>query len=109
MMKKVYHYPPPGYQTFLTDKDGLSAKDYLLIISTSIFFLFISIGLVLVLFQKEINEMYLHLLDMVVPVVMTVVGGVMGVQAVETFSNRQKEEPPPAPPTSQYIYTDEDV
>lgn len=34
--------------------------------------------------------MYLSLLDMIVPVLMTVVGGVMGVQAVESFTNRKK-------------------
>jgi hypothetical protein len=79
------------YKTFLSDTDGLSAKDYLLLISTGVFFLFVGIGLVLVLFDKEIDDMYLSLLDMVVPVVMTVVGGVMGVQAVEIF--RKKKEP----------------
>lgn len=76
--------------TFWNDKDGLSAKDYLLIISTFVFFLFITIGLVLVLFDKKIDEMYLSLLELVVPVVMTVVGGTMGVQAVESFVNRNK-------------------
>ena len=76
-------------KTFLNDEDGLSAKDYLLIVSTSIFFLFVTIGLLLVLFGKQIDGMYLSLLDMIVPVLMTVVGGVMGVQAVESFSNRK--------------------
>jgi hypothetical protein len=101
--KKVVY--SPQYKTFVTDEDGLSAKDYLLIISTSIFFLFITIGLVMVLFQKEFDDMYLSLLEMVVPVVMTVVGGVMGVQAVETFSNRKREEPK----QDDYIYTDDDI
>lgn len=89
-MKKKAKIDKDGYVTFLNDEDGLSAKDYLLIVSTTIFFLFIGIGLVLVLIGKTIDAMYLSLLDMVVPVVMTVVGGVMGVQAVESFSNRNK-------------------
>lgn len=88
-------YPPRRYRSFLNDKDGVSAKDYLLIISTTIFFLFISIGLVLVLIDKPIDKMYLSLLDMVVPVLMTVVGGVMGVQAVESFTNRKSDPGPP--------------
>lgn len=83
--------PPRKYKTFLTDKDGLSAKDYLLLISTTIFFLFVSIGLILILLQQEVGAMYLDLLDMVSPVVMTVVGGVMGVQAVETFTNSRRQ------------------
>lgn len=91
-MKKKAKVDKDGYVTFLNDDDGLSAKDYLLLISTSLFFLFIMIGLILVLFGKAIDTMYLSLLDMVVPVVMTVVGGVMGVQAVETFTNRHKPE-----------------
>ena len=81
-----------GYVTFLNDADGFSAKDYLLLVSTGVFFLFIVVGLVSVLFNKKIDKVYLDLLDMVVPVVMTVVGGVMGVQAVETFSDRYKPE-----------------
>ncbi len=92
MAKRKKALPPRKYRTFLNDDDGLSAKDYLLIVSTSIFFLFISIGLILVLTDKEIDRMYLSLLEMVVPVVMTVVGGVMGVQAVESFANRKKTE-----------------
>ena len=92
MKKKRAKIDDQGYVTFLNDKDGLSAKDYLLLISTVIFFIFISVGLIMVLVGRKIDEMYLSLLEMVVPVVMTVVGGVMGVQAVETFSNRNKKE-----------------
>lgn len=80
-----------GYVTFLNDNDGLSAKDYLLILSTSIFFVFVTIGLIMVLFHQEIDKMFLSLLEMIVPVLMTVVGGVMGVQAVESFANRKKD------------------
>lgn len=78
-------------KTFLNDADGFSAKDYLLMISTVVFFLFFGNGLVMVLLGRTVDGMYLSLLDMVVPVVMTVVGGVMGVQAVESFSNRHNK------------------
>ena len=84
-----------GYVTFLNDEDGLSSKDYLLLLSTGIFFLFVSIGLVLVLFNQELSPMYLQLLEITTPTVITVVGGTMGVQAVESFNsrkNKRKEE-----------------
>jgi hypothetical protein len=70
---------------FWNDKDGLSSKDYLLLISSTVFFGFVFIGLVLVLLDKPIDNMYLQLLDMVSPVIMTICGGVFGVQAVEKF------------------------
>lgn len=73
------------YITFLTDDDGLTGKDYLLVISTGIFFLFVAVGLIAVILGHTFDGMYLELLEMTVPVVMTVVGGVMGVQAVESF------------------------
>lgn len=76
-------------RNFINDTDGLSAKDYLLLVSTSVFFFFIIAGLIMAMFNRPFDANYLALLDMVVPVVMTVVGGVMGVQAVETFSNRK--------------------
>jgi hypothetical protein len=79
-------------KNFLNDSDGLSAKDYLLLVSTSIFFLFIVIGLIMAMFNRSFDDNYLALLDMVAPVIMTVVGGVMGVQAVETFSNRNSRK-----------------
>lgn len=70
---------------FLNDKDGLSAKDYLLLSSTTVFFAFVIIGLVMAACNRPLDPMYLSLLEMVAPVVMTVVAGVMGVQAVESF------------------------
>lgn len=73
------------YQTFINDDDGFSAKDYLLVVSTSMFFLFVAVALILVLLNNKIDMMYLLLLEMVAPVVMTVVVGVMGVNAVESF------------------------
>lgn len=79
------------FKNFLNDRDGLSDKDYLLIISTTVFFLFVVVGLVLVLVNHKIDEMYLSLLDMVSPVVMTIVGGVFGYKSVEKFSDSYKE------------------
>lgn len=86
--------PRKKLKGFWNDIDGISARDYLLIISTGVFFLFVAIGLVVVLFHQNLGKMYLSLLEMVSPVVMTIVGGVFGVQAVESYTNsiRKKEK-----------------
>lgn len=81
-------------KTFLNDKDGVSEKDYLLVVSTTVFFLFVAIGLVLVLIGRPIDAMYLSLLEMVAPVLMTITGGVFGVRAVQEYrkGSRKKDE-----------------
>ncbi len=78
-------------KTFLNDQDGLSEKDYLLLAATTVFFVFVVIGLVLVLMGRPIDAMYITLLDMVAPVLMTITGGVYGVRAVQEF--RKQPEP----------------
>ena len=82
----------PRRVTFLNDADGLSAKDYLLIISTGVFFLALTVGFIFVLFGRTLGGEYFTLLDAAAPVVITVVGGVMGVQGVETFVNRKRND-----------------
>lgn len=79
-------------KTFLTDSDGLSSRDYLLLVSTSLFFIFIIVGLVLVLFNHRIDDMYLKLLDMVSPVVMTIVGSIAGIDITQKIVDRNKDE-----------------
>lgn len=79
-------------KSFLNDKDGVSSKDFLLLVSTTVFFVFIVIGLILVLLGKKIDDDYISLLDMVAPVLMTVAGGVFGVQAVQEFKKPRTEE-----------------
>lgn len=86
--------PPRKYKTFLNDKDGLSSRDYLLLLSTSVFFIFIAIGLVLVLMDTQIDAMYLSLLDMVSPVVMTIVGSVAGIDITDKITKRKVAKQP---------------
>ncbi|MFS1518480.1 hypothetical protein V1503_18765 [Bacillus sp. SCS-151] len=71
------------YRTFVSDKDGLSQKDFLLIISVGVFFLFVSVGLFMILVNKRLDEMYLELLDIVTPVVIGVTTGIFGVQITQ--------------------------
>lgn len=76
---------------FLNDKDGVSAKDYLLLISTGVFFIALTVGFLFILCGRKLGEEYFSLLAVASPVVITVVGGVMGVQGVETYVNRKKD------------------
>ncbi|ASJ55542.1 hypothetical protein BP422_19525 [Brevibacillus formosus] len=77
-------------KTFLNDRDGVSEKDYLLLIASTVFFLFIAIGLILSLLGKPVSSGYLALLDMMAPVLMTVAGGVFGVRAVQEYRKPQR-------------------
>jgi uncharacterized membrane protein YraQ (UPF0718 family) len=74
-------------KTFLNDSDGLNRRDFLLIISSLVFFGFVLVGLILILLNHQIDDKYIDLLGMVSPVVMTIVGGLFGVQAVHEFRN----------------------
>lgn len=79
-------------KTFLTDADGISMKDWLMLLSSTVFFLFITIGLIMSLFGNSIDPVYLDLLDTVSPVIITITSGVFGVNAVETFVNRKRDK-----------------
>ncbi|OUQ86274.1 hypothetical protein B5G50_22115 [Brevibacillus brevis] len=80
-------------KTFLNDRDGVSEKDYLLLIASTVFFLFVAIGLILSLLGKPVSSVYLALLDMMAPVLMTVAGGVFGVRAVQEYRKPRSSEP----------------
>lgn len=79
------------HKSFLTD-GFVSERDFLIVISVGVFFLFVSVALVMILFQREIAPIYLELLDMVSPVVMTVVGSLFSVNVAEIIANRPKRE-----------------
>lgn len=66
------------FKAFWNDSEGLSHKDWLLLWSTLVFFGFISVGLVFLLLEKKIDELYIELLKMVSNVVMSIVAGVFG-------------------------------
>ncbi|WNF07494.1 hypothetical protein [Brevibacillus borstelensis] len=78
-------------KTFLNDRDGVSERDYLLLAATTVFFVFVVIGLILVLLGRPIDAMYIALLDMVAPVLMTITGGVFGVRAVQEFRKKKSD------------------
>lgn len=86
----------PALVTFIRDKDGLSAKDFLLIVSILVFFGALLVGFISVIAGRifsdtfTLGDDYFDLLSAAAPVVMVVVTGVMGVQGVEIFANRNK-------------------
>lgn len=78
------------FETFVNDKDGLSAKDFLLLVSVGVFFAALIVGFIAVLFGKKLGDEYFLLISAASPVVITVVGGVMGVQVAEIGSDAYK-------------------
>lgn len=79
------------FNTFLSD-GNFSERDYLLVISTGLFFLFVAIGLTMILFGIPVDPMYISLLDMVSPVIMVVVGSIFANSAVETFVKNKRDK-----------------
>ena len=77
MSKKKAKIDKHGYVTFLNDEDGVSAKDYLLILSTTVFFGFIVVGLIMVLFGKNITDDYMKLLDIMDAPLMVIIGSIV--------------------------------
>lgn len=90
LSKKKAKIDKDGYIHFLNDKDGISARDYLLIISTVVFFGFITVGLVLLLLNKSIDPMYIELLGMVDAPLMTIVAGIMSINGVQIYADSKK-------------------
>ena len=93
----------PRRVTFLNDADGLSAKDYLLLVSTGVFFVALTVGFISVLIGRPLGEEYFALLGAADAVVISVVGGVMSVNVaeiirrpkdnVDSTQNKTEEEP----------------
>ena len=81
----------PRRVTFLNDADGLSAKDYLLLVSTGVFFVALTVGFISVLIGRPLGEEYFALLGAADAVVITVVGGVMSVNVAEII-RRPKDD-----------------
>lgn len=84
MVKKI--------RTFMNDADGFSTRDYLLVISTMVFFGFVSVGLIMVLIGKDMSTMYIDILNMVDAPLMTIIAGVMGVSGIQVIADSKKEQ-----------------
>jgi hypothetical protein len=77
-------------KTFLSDDDGLSQKDFLLITTTIVFFGLIIFGTVEWVRGKDIAGL-LSLIESMSGVTITVVGGIMGVNALQIYSQGKQQ------------------
>lgn len=92
MKKEVRIIEDKHGRTFITDKDGLTAKDFTILTSLGVMFGLVVVGAVKELALGGITDTYVELVKTIVPVVATAVGGVYGVQAVQSFRRKEREE-----------------
>ena len=82
-----------GKLTFLTDEDGVSERDYLILITSIVFFGGIAIGLFTTLLGMfmgfELPDKYIQLVEAMDTVIITIVGGLFTVKATQTLVNRK--------------------
>lgn len=83
-----------GFLTFLKDDDGVSERDYLLLITTSVFFGGIAIGLIFTIvgmfFGFELPQIYIELIKSMDIVVTTIVGGIFAVKATQAYIDNKE-------------------
>ena len=109
MAKKKAKIDKDGYVTFLNDDDGFSAKDYLLLISTVIFFGFITIGPVLILCGISINEDYMKLLEMVDTPLMVIISAVTGSNMVQYVTDKKSVTSSKETKNKENEYSEEEI
>lgn len=82
--------------TFMNDRDGFSAKDFIMMVTIGLFSLSFITALILIVLGREINDSFFRLMEVGKPVFITVIGGVMSVQFTEaitsTLNNRHTKK-----------------
>lgn len=81
-------------KSFLTDQDGFSAKDFLMVLCVGIFVIQQTILFVLSL-MGDVNPQTIELLDRYDAIVLTIIGGVFSLHAVHEFRQPKRDTPPP--------------
>lgn len=76
---------------FMKDEDGFSAKDFLMIVFTSLFVIFTTTAFFFSL-KGKLNPQTLEIIRSMDGVLMTIVGGVFSVQVVKEFRKPKDEE-----------------
>lgn len=92
-------------KNFLNDDDGLSAKDYLMLVFTTPYVVAWVAVLVMAVIGRPMTDQVVDILQLLSPAVMTIIGGWFGVQAVTEFANRNKT---PSNSTDTPVYPTED-
>lgn len=84
-----------GRVTFLTDEDGVSEKDYLIILTSLIFFGGIGVGLIYSLigtiFGLELPDKYIELIKVMDIPLGIILGGVFTVKTAQTIVSRRTD------------------
>lgn len=70
-------------------KGGWTDKRFIMTISVLVFFIFLSTGLVMLLFRSTLDPMYLSLLNMAKDPLMIIIGSVFALEGVEAVTNRK--------------------
>lgn len=92
---------------FLNDRDGVSQRDFLLVISAGVFFLFVSVGLIMILLGRTIDSMYLELLGTVSPVVIAITTGIFGIQITQEIKKKNNTSEIEQQPKTEDIIDEE--
>lgn len=66
-------------------------RDFLLLATSFSYFTFIVAGLIMLLLGFPIDGMYIELLSMMTPILITITSGIFGVSAIQTFKGEKKE------------------
>lgn len=99
-------------RTFFTDEDGMNPRDFLLLLASFIVLSFFLLCIGFLLFQKDIPTDLFVVMDRLDTVLMTVITGTMGVQAVESISKSiasRKETPVDTPSEPQKDKVEDDI
>lgn len=78
------------FANFMKDEDGFSAKDFLMIVFTSLFVIFTTTAFFFSL-KGKLNPQALEIIKSMDGVLMTIVGGVFSVQVVKEFRKPKDE------------------
>lgn len=82
MGKKILH--------FLNDVDGISQKDFLLVVTSLLFFLPIIVGFGSLLIGHDLHDDFYELMGLIKPIMLAVVTGVFGIEGIEKFMKKDE-------------------
>jgi hypothetical protein len=91
-------------KNFLNDEDGLSAKDYLMLVFTTPYILGWVAVLITMLTGHTVSNQVIDLLASMNGIEMTIVGGWFGYQAVSAFANAYGQRTTTPIPVMQQAY-----
>lgn len=79
------------FKNFVNDEDGFSAKDYLMVIFSTLFVIFSVVAFTLAI-RGDLNPQVLEIIQSMDGILMTIVGGVFSVQVVKEFKQPKNKK-----------------